>query len=123
MYQLVDHIIRIGKIAENTCARGAGGGTGGELFSFGEPLVPAEVALVDGPVIFAEIAGVIGAGQHAGLAAYAFFVLHHDDAGDRILVGCLGRTAAVTGRVVAVVAEHRYEFHLFVQSAWRMTML
>lgn len=117
MDQLVNNTVRIAEITKGAGAGRTGSGTAGLGFPLGQPFVPTEITLVDGMLFLVEIPGIIGTGKHAGFTANAFFVVHPDYAGHRILIGGLGRTAPHTGGIVAMVTENRYKFHRLVQGA------
>jgi hypothetical protein len=63
----------------------------------------AERAFVHGPDLFVVIAGIIGAGSHAVLAADAFFLFDNDDSA-MTYTRSAGRTNPLAGSVAALHA-------------------
>lgn len=113
--QFVNDIFGVSNISEGTGTGGAGAGTGSDGFPLGKPCLPTEVTFIDGAAGFAEMTGIIGAGQHTGLAADTFFTFHLDDAGPLIFVGCSGRTTPITGGIVTMIAEYGVELDLSIE--------
>ncbi len=110
MDQLIGVTLRISKVSKNTNISRTGSGAGRNLpttfFQFG---IETEVTLIDGPILFLKIPGIVGTGSHTGLAANAFVWIHLYNTICFILIGGLGWTDPYTGRVVAVIAKDRHE--------------
>jgi len=113
MDQLIGFTVVVGEIAENTNPSRTRCRTGRLALALGNTGVETEVALVNSPILFLEIPGIVRTGGHTGLTADAALVIHHDNAGFLVLVGCGGGTDPDTGRPIAMVAEHRHEHPLF----------
>jgi hypothetical protein len=85
------------------------GGYTGRLLAFLDPVV-AEGAFVGKPLVVVNVAGVIGAGSHTGLATHTAFLVQQYQAAQAAFVGGAGRAVVDTGRVVTVVAQLGAQF-------------
>lgn len=110
MNQFIDLTPGIGQISKNSDISGTGSSTGcSSPIAFFKFCVVTKITLIDGPVLFIKISGIVRAGSHTGLAANAFVRIHAHNTVYWILKGSIGWTDTYTWGVVAVIAEDRHE--------------